>query len=322
MTDLLEAFRQSGGAGHQVTAAHVSRDGADVISRPRWSWHPPSPRVTLGGVLLAAASVLLAALAVTQGYVSWHQQDVFDLTARPGQVTAAALEALGLDAAALIFAVLGVALARLGRPARTERLLVAACAAGSMIQNLLGANLGSPRSVAVYVLPPVLFAATADRLIAVIHRAALGPADTDAPGRRSVWHLAGVVVLYGLRLVLAPVSTPEGIRRLILAAAPLPGADPRSLQLQARADTAPASHEHSPPDLAAGQPSVHRRARTGKTARLLDLAAERHDLAAVPLPDVAGIAGTLAAEVDLHPGTARRELLAHVRQLQAERGCE
>ena len=33
--------------------------------------------------------------------------------------------------------------------------------------NLLAANLGSPRSVAVYVLPPILYVACSDRLIAV-----------------------------------------------------------------------------------------------------------------------------------------------------------
>jgi hypothetical protein len=31
-----------------------------------------------------------------------------------------------------------------------------------VVQNPLGADLGSPRSVAVYVLPPVLFATAAD----------------------------------------------------------------------------------------------------------------------------------------------------------------
>ena len=69
------------------------------------------------------------------------------------------LEALGLDTGAVIFALLGLAHARMGRPARIERALNIACALGSMTMNLLSADLGSPRSVAVYVLPAVLYAA-------------------------------------------------------------------------------------------------------------------------------------------------------------------
>jgi len=74
----------------------------------------------------------------------------------------------------VIFALLGIALARLESRAVVERMLVVACAAGSCVMNLLGADLGSPRSVAVYVMPPVLFAAMSDRLISVIRRAAIG----------------------------------------------------------------------------------------------------------------------------------------------------
>ena len=67
-----------------------------------------------GAWLLAAASVLLLALAFTQGFVSWHQQFVFVLAAKHDR-TVSGLEALGLDSAAVIFAVLAVALARLGQ---------------------------------------------------------------------------------------------------------------------------------------------------------------------------------------------------------------
>ena len=60
----------------------------------------------------------------------------------------ALLEALGLDAGAVIFSLLGIALARLGRRAAVERVLVVICALGSCGMNVLNANLGSPRSVA------------------------------------------------------------------------------------------------------------------------------------------------------------------------------
>jgi hypothetical protein len=54
----------------------------------------------------------------------------------------------------------------------------------------------------------------------------------------------------------------------------------------------------------------------GKQDRMLALAAQRHDLATLPLKQVSGIASQIGAEVSLSPGTARRVLLAHVRALQ------
>ena len=50
-----------------------------------------------------------------------------------------------------------------------------------------------------------------------------------------------------------------------------------------------------------------------KAEQLLALAAERHDLATVPQTEVSSIASAIAAEIGLHPGTARRVLLGHVR---------
>jgi len=169
-----------------------------------------------GAVLLAVASCLLLLLAAAQGYVSWRAQYQF-VNAAGKPPLAAALEALGLDAAAVIFALLGLAHARMGRPARVERCLNLACAFGSMFMNLLAADLASPRSIAVYVLPPVLYAAGSDRLIAVAGSAA-GVRDT------SLWRIVGAAAPYALRFVLAPPSTARGLRRAVLAATPL--ADP------------------------------------------------------------------------------------------------
>jgi hypothetical protein len=169
-----------------------------------------------GALLLAAASVLLLALAVAQGYVSWRAQFAFIDAAKHARLPSA-LEALGLDAGAVIFALLALAHARMGRPARIERILNLACAFGSMTMNLLGADLASPRSVAVYVLPAVLYAACSDRLIATAGHLA-GVQET------SVWRWAGVAARYGLRAAVALPSTVTGARRALLATTPLPAA--------------------------------------------------------------------------------------------------
>ena len=55
-------------------------------------------------------------------------------------------------------------------------------------------------------------------------------------------------------------------------------------------------------------PAPHPRKAT-KTARFLDMAAERHgSLASIPLDAVAGLSADLAPQVGLHPGTARAAL--------------
>jgi hypothetical protein len=50
---------------------------------------------------------------------------------------------------------------------------------------------------------------------------------------------------------------------------------------------------------------------------MIELAGQRCDLASVPLGEVSRLTGSLAAEIGYSPGTARRELVRHVRGLQA-----
>jgi hypothetical protein len=149
----------------------------------------PRPRTSTSGVLLAAASALLTALGVAMGVVSWHAQYAFIFSVKHQQA-ASALEALGLDCGAVVFSLLGVALARLGRRAVIERALVCVCAAWSCAMNAAGAELASPRSVTAFVMPPILFAITSDRLVSVIRRNALGLA-ADADAQRSAWRTGG-----------------------------------------------------------------------------------------------------------------------------------
>jgi hypothetical protein len=83
------------------------------------------------------------------------------------------------------------------------------------------------RSVAVYVMPPVVFAVCTDQTVAVIRRHGLGITEDSAwtvLGRLvlAVMRLAGIILLYGLRFILAPAETAKGLRRMVLAAAPIP----------------------------------------------------------------------------------------------------
>ena len=180
------------------------------------------------------------------GVVSWHAQYAF-IFAIKHQELPAALEALGLDCGAVVFSILGIALARLGRRAVIERVLVCVCAAGSCAMNAAGCRPRHRRaSVAAFIMPPLLFAITSDRLIAVIRRSALGRSDDDE-SQRSAWRLAGTAFLYGLRFVAgAPVDRegrPAGRAERHPAAGTGPASAPAQLPAASPAALASTSHE-------------------------------------------------------------------------------
>jgi hypothetical protein len=172
-----------------------------------------------GGVLLATASVLLLVLAIAQGYVSFRAQYVFVHEVK-GEDAASMLEALGLDCAAVIFALLGLAQARLGRPAVAERALNLACVVGSLAMNVMSADLTSATSIAVWALPAALYAAASDRLIAVVRRRALA-GRTDGADDRSPLAAARGLGLWVLRLVMDAAGTIRGFRAWVLDEAPV-----------------------------------------------------------------------------------------------------
>ena len=62
---------------------------------------------------------------------------------------------------------------------------------------------------------------------------------------------------------------------------------------------------------------VRRNGGPTKRDRMIELAGQRRDLATVPLAEVSKLAGAVAAEIGYSPGTARRELVRHVRERQA-----
>ena len=168
-----------------------------------------------GTVLMLLASFFLLLLAIMMGAVSWEAQYQFILGAKHIG-WASAFEALGLDIAAVIFALLGLAKAIQGKSPKIERILNLACAGGSLAMNVMAGQMGSPRNLAVYALAPLLYAACSDRLIATV-------ASVTIKDSSSGWSYFGTIARYILRLGLAPPSTAKGLRSMALAAAPLPG---------------------------------------------------------------------------------------------------
>jgi hypothetical protein len=293
-----------------------------------------------GGGLLAVASGMLLLLAAAQGYVSFRAQYTFvDHTKRAHLPSV--LEALGLDTGAVIFALLALSLARRGRRGTTERVLNVACALGSLTMNLLAADLSSPRSVTVWVLPSALYALASDRLIAVVRRwvQASDPVAT-VTSDGSAWRAAGGLALWVLRLVFDVRGTVGGFRRWLLTAAPVaPGVrtpglsmagqraalpagdrDTDGTGLPARlesssTDAEPESPGEAVPDpggmLAAGGPAPGETKRAA-LIRLYEQYGAGGDPRYGDRAKAAALAGEIAARIGYHPGTARRELAKYL----------
>lgn len=253
---------------------------------------------TPGSGLVLAAAVLLAVLAAGLFLVSLAAQYRYVFGVKH-QSLPSGIEAVGLDAGMAVFSLLALGLAMAGQSARIERALIVVCAVASAGQNYAAADVSSPRSVAAYVMPPLFLALVVDRVVAVVRRHVLGDAG------RSVWatlgravtlagKALGLVLLYGLRFVLAPPSTGAGLRRVVLNAAPVPAAPVKVISLTELPPIDPPVTE--PAELAGAS----------KKARLAwwyERDADHGNRAAV-----AAAARRLAPKVDLSEGTARAYL--------------
>ena len=196
-----------------------------------------------GARLIWASTGGLAVLAGATFYVSFRAQFTF-MYAVKHQDLPALIEALIADVAMVTCSLLALGMACAGQPAKVARLLVVLFAGLSAGMNYLAADVSWFRSVAVYVMPPVVFAVCTDQTVAVIRRHGLGIAEDSAwtvLGRLviAVVRLAGIIVLYGLRFLLAPAETATGLRRMVLNAAPLPGAVQDRPVPEAALETAP-----------------------------------------------------------------------------------
>ena len=183
-----------------------------------------------GARLIWASTLGLAVLAGATFYVSFSAQFAF-MFAVKHQFTPALIEALIADVAMVVCALLALGMACAGQSAKVARLLVVVFAGLSAGMNYLAANPASFRSVAVYVMPPAVFAVCTDQVVSVVRRFGLGISEDSAwtgLGRFAVAvaRVAEAVLMYSLRLVLAPAETARGLRKMVLAAAPVPQPGP------------------------------------------------------------------------------------------------
>jgi hypothetical protein len=243
----------------------------------------------------AAGLCVLAAAAAAVSFTAQYR--MVDATRRLPVI--AALEASIPDAAALVFACLGVALALHGRRAIRPRALNLASVGTSVFMNAIAAAPGW-RNLAIWAMPPIAYALASDTLIGVVRAWALARHReldvTLAAEEATPLAIVGGLILWLLRLALAPASTLAGFRAWVLEECPVaPGR--RAARLVPPAPVRPGQ----------GRGTVPRKAT--KTARFLSLVTERNGpLASIPLDRVASISAALAPAADLNPGAARAAL--------------
>jgi len=267
------------------------------------------------GWWLRGAAAVLALLATAAAAVSWQAQYVMVLGVKHAEAIAA-VEAGIPDAAALIFAALGVALALHGKRALRPRVLNAACIAISLAMNALAAGHGW-RDLAIWIMPAAIYAVASDTLIGVVRAQAVARQRADSTGLDDASDLLaalGGTALWLLRLLLAGPSTLRGFRAWVIEECPVaPG---RKAATEDRSLTAVTAMPRRGPQLAPGRQRRRRDGLPTKRERLVSLAGEQRDLTSVPLGEVSRLATVLAREIGYSAGTARRELIRHVRELQ------
>jgi hypothetical protein len=275
--------------------AAVQQASRTASAQPGW----PGPGKDRSGLWLRNAAAGLCVLAAAAAVVSFTAQfRMVDATRHLPVI--AALEASIPDAAALVFACLGVALTLHGRRAIRPRALNLAAVGTSVFMNAIAAAPGW-RNLAIWAMPPIAYALASDTLVGVVRAWALARhRDLDvtlAAEEATPLAIIGGLILWLLRLTLAPASTLAGFRAWVLEECPVaPGR-------RAARPTRPSA----PARPGRGRGTVPRKAT--KTARFLSLVTERHGpLASIPLDRVAAISAALAPAADLNPGAARTAL--------------
>jgi hypothetical protein len=292
------------------------KDGLRVVNlTPDARRKEPKDRA---GTWLRNAMIALGLLALAAAVVSYAAQYHMVYAAK-GATVVAAVEAGIPDVSAVVFASLGIALALHGKRALRARVLNVASVATSIGMNALAAGHGW-RDAAIWVMPPVAYALASDTAIGVIRAYAIARQrqlrEDLADDEATPLAIAGGLVLWLLRLGLAPLSTCKGFRRWVIETCPVaPGR--RAVTQDAHPELT-AGTSRGAVSRASGRARSRRRRGESKTARFLALVREHHGgLAGIDPARVSRICSELAPQVDLNVGSARAALLPLVRAARA-----
>ena len=167
----------------------------------------------------------LGVLATAAAAVSFAAQYQLIYAAK-GVRWASVLKAGIPDVGSMVFAALGIALALKGKRALRARGGNLACVGLSLTMNLIAAMAGW-RGVAIWVMPSAVYAFASDTLIGVIRAHVLASQGRTDSEKTTLAALGGLL-LWTLRLLLAPPSTLKGFRSWVVESCPVaPGRAPR-----------------------------------------------------------------------------------------------
>jgi hypothetical protein len=189
--------------------------------------------------------------------------------------------------------------------------------------NLIAAAPGW-RDLAVWAMPPAAYALASDTLIGVVRTWIIARHQDTANLAREVTLLAvaGGVLLWLLRLTVAPASTLAGFRAWVVEECPVAPGRRAALACSRGALAGPRAAPSARPASRGASRSRGTAARgETKTSRFLALAVDQHGpLAAIPLGSVGRISAQVAPQADLNTGSARTALRRAV--LAAQNGAQ
>ena len=190
------------------SAVVFAREAGNVLSSRPGSAASGRDRSGLWLRNAAAGLCVLAAAAVTVSFTAQYRM----VYATRHLTVVAGLEAAIPDAAALVFASLGVALALHGRRAIRARTLNLASVGTSVFMNTIAAAPGW-RNLAIWAMPPIAYALASDTLIGVVRARAIA-CRQDLAGPDAGDTATPLAVIGGLILwLLSPRESPAGESR-------------------------------------------------------------------------------------------------------------
>jgi hypothetical protein len=303
-------------AGHEAAPAQRELPGRERHRGPAGG--PPRSFGGAGdraGTWLRCAGVAVGLVAAAAAAVSYEAQWRL-VYADKHELDVSYIQAAIPDLGALVFACFGIALALHGKRAIRARLLNLLCVGISITMNALAARSGWT-GLAVWVMSPVIYALASDTLIGVIRAYVIARHkqhhDVLADDGITLLQIVGAVLLWLLRLAMAPPSTLKGFHAWVKS---LPAAPPMR---QAAEDERPKVTAGMPEPVKGpqrGHPAIanSRGSRGGtKQEQFLTLVIARYGpLTGFDIKAVSRAAAELAPEAELHPGTARKILRAQV----------
>jgi hypothetical protein len=265
-----------------------------------------SALVGLGVLAAAAAAVSFAA----QYHLVFAAKDI---------PWASALEAGIPDAGSMVFACLGIALALKGKRALRARGGNLACVGLSLTMNLIAAAAGW-RGIAIWVMPSAVYAFASDTLIGVIRAHQLARLERDDDEKTALAALGGLI-LWTLRLTLAPKSTLSGFRGWVIEAAPVAPGSTAAAEVTAPIVAALPAAPEKPGSVATSRPEPQAAGRRpagdrpeSKRAQLIKAyeALRGQDPRFGVRSKASEVARELATDVGLEWGSARSYLYRHL----------